>query len=323
MMFPVMALNDASLRQPEYIPNPSICFGVLTSPPETHPNNFELCRISLNEVPSSSSGQRGMQPTHNTSQGPSSLITLQPAACESGDYQSGSAMRQGRAILTEDQARIIFKYKPSPFAQDRGRAGALARTFGVSVKTIRDIWIGRTWYRATFDLDPCKQEEAPIRLHKKPGRPRGAKDSKPRTKKAAMCESISDPPATESSGTSSPHDSSSNGEEQQESTDSDLPKEDAEDSMDVDAVKRNDDAMETSSDQKESASHRKDDESITADTKPVACTKEATAENCNNNFVRWLALPIGCSEDCSRDPFHEDWPFWDLNGDLHEAPQVK
>mmetsp|Transcript_28123 Transcript_28123/g.74242 ORF Transcript_28123/g.74242 Transcript_28123/m.74242 type:complete len:283 (+) Transcript_28123:116-964(+) len=110
---------------------------------------------------------------------PSNLVNLDFA-----DQDNTLAKRQGRAILTDDQARIIFKYKPSPFAKDRGRAGALARAFGVSVKTIRDIWIGRTWYRATFDLDPGKQDEVPNRLHKKPGRPRGAKDSKPRTKKA-------------------------------------------------------------------------------------------------------------------------------------------
>jgi len=318
MMFPVMALNNGCPRLPDSIANADTVFGMRPNGPNCHPNNFEPCRISSNEVPPSPSGQQTQQPANHISQRPSSTVATQPSACELGDYQSGSAMRQGRAILTEDQARIIFKYKPSPFAQDRGRAGALARTFGVSVKTIRDIWIGRTWYRATFDLDPCKQEEAPIRLHKKPGRPRGAKDSKPRTKKAALSEALSDPPAGESSGSSSPHDSVSNGEEQQEPTDSDKKAQQKGDSMDVDVVmgNGNDAVTETPSDQKEPASNRTDSDAAPADSKPVSRAKEATAENCSNSFMRWLALPIACSEDCSCDPFHEDWPFWNLNGDL-------
>ena len=52
----------------------------------------------------------------------------------------------------------------------------------MSVKTIRDIWVGRTWYRETYHLDPSK---APVidRLMKKAGRPKGVRDSKPRAKK--------------------------------------------------------------------------------------------------------------------------------------------
>jgi hypothetical protein len=69
-------------------------------------------------------------------------------------FQRGD--RHGRAILTDEQARSIFQDKPAPFAKEKVRAGALARTYGVSVKTVRDIWVGRTWYRATFDLDTSK-----------------------------------------------------------------------------------------------------------------------------------------------------------------------
>ena len=98
------------------------------------------------------------------------------------DFAKSAYKRHGRAILTDEQARAIFQVKPSPFARDRDRAGALARAYGVSVKTVRDIWVGRTWYRATFDLDPTAPI-SPERLHKKPGRPKGAKDSKPRVKK--------------------------------------------------------------------------------------------------------------------------------------------
>jgi hypothetical protein len=58
----------------------------------------------------------------------------------------------------------------------------LSKIYGVSVKTIRDIWIGRTWYRATCHLNH-NQPLAPERLHKKAGRPKGVRDSKKRSKK--------------------------------------------------------------------------------------------------------------------------------------------
>ena len=87
--------------------------------------------------------------------------------------------RSNRIILSEQDARHIFQNKPPNGGRDRRRADMLASLYGVSVKTIRDIWVGRTWYRSTCHLDPSK----PVNLHRlqrKPGRPLGAKDSKPR-----------------------------------------------------------------------------------------------------------------------------------------------
>ncbi len=94
------------------------------------------------------------------------------------------AGRQGhaRAILTDDQARAIFKCKPSSISNDRYKAALLARMYGVSAKTVRDIWVGRTWYWATYPLDLSKPISTE-RLERKLGRPRGAKDSKPRSRK--------------------------------------------------------------------------------------------------------------------------------------------
>jgi hypothetical protein len=90
--------------------------------------------------------------------------------------------RHGRAILSIEQAQAIFQHKPKPFEKERTRAGNLAKLYGISVKTVRDIWVGRTWYRATFHLDEMKPL-SPERLQKKAGRPKGAKDSKPRMRK--------------------------------------------------------------------------------------------------------------------------------------------
>jgi hypothetical protein len=38
--------------------------------------------------------------------------------------------RHGRAILTDEQAQTIFRHKPTAFAQDRDKAGLLARLYG-------------------------------------------------------------------------------------------------------------------------------------------------------------------------------------------------
>ena len=90
---------------------------------------------------------------------------------------------RGQHGLTVLQAQAIFKLKPAPLIKHRDRALALAKIHGVSVKTVRDIWTGRTWYRETYHLDPSKPPMLD-RLMKKMGRPKGVKDSKPRKKNA-------------------------------------------------------------------------------------------------------------------------------------------
>jgi hypothetical protein len=108
-------------------------------------------------------------------------------------------LRQGRATLTKEQAKFIFQCRLTPWSTDRGRAGILARVYGVTAKTVRDIWVGRTWYRATFNLDPFIPY-AQERLEKKAGRPKGAKDSKPRTRKLRVCRVPAHPDSDSDSG---------------------------------------------------------------------------------------------------------------------------
>ena len=105
-------------------------------------------------------------------------------------------IKNRRTILSEHDARHIFQNKPPQGARDRSRADKLASLYGVSVKTIRDVWIGRTWYRSTCHLDPSK----PVNLHRlqrKPGRPLGAKDSKPRVVQPTRRACPPSPPLTE------------------------------------------------------------------------------------------------------------------------------
>ena len=82
---------------------------------------------------------------------------------------------------TKEQAVDIFRMRPDLKFLDA--AASVGRKFGVSEKTIRDIWSGRTWYKETLALDPCRPD-ARDRLRRKIGRPRGTKDSQPRILKS-------------------------------------------------------------------------------------------------------------------------------------------
>ena len=104
--------------------------------------------------------------------------------------------KKKRTVLSEQDARHIFQNKPPQGRRDRRHADMLASLYGVSVKTIRDVWNGRTWYRSTCHLDPSKVINL-HRLQRKRGRPLGAKDSKPRVVIPIRDEVICHPPPTE------------------------------------------------------------------------------------------------------------------------------
>ena len=123
--------------------------------------------------------------------------SVQSSFCGNQDEAKLVADRQchARAILTDDQAREIFRCKPTSNTNGRYKAALLARAYRVSAKTVRDIWVGRTWYWATYSLDSTK----PImteKLQKKLGRPRGSKDSKPRNRKFLLDDMEPKSPAT-------------------------------------------------------------------------------------------------------------------------------
>ena len=81
-----------------------------------------------------------------------------------------------RTVLTERQVQEIFIAKllneSSEGHKTRQSAASLARKYGVSDKTIRDIWTGRTWFRELMHLDPARKDMAErLRF---PGRPKHA-----------------------------------------------------------------------------------------------------------------------------------------------------
>ena len=81
-----------------------------------------------------------------------------------------------RARLTKKDVLEIFQLKG-----DSKSASQLGALYGVSEKTVRDIWTRRTWSMETRHLDTSQSL-----LIKNIGRPKGSKDSKPRKKKESL-----------------------------------------------------------------------------------------------------------------------------------------
>ena len=92
-----------------------------------------------------------------------------------------------QTILTSEAAIEIFNLRPAlktPIgdAANQLRSSTVAKVFGVSPKTVRDIWVGRTWYRQTLPLDPERLNTSE-RLSKQMGRPKGSKDKSLRSRR--------------------------------------------------------------------------------------------------------------------------------------------
>ena len=95
-------------------------------------------------------------------------------------------MPQKKFILTKPQVIQIYNLKAAVHCESETNpklpAASIAKLFGVSPKTVRDIWNGRTWYRETLPLDPSRANAAE-RLARRSGRPKGAKDKRQRARR--------------------------------------------------------------------------------------------------------------------------------------------
>ena len=100
---------------------------------------------------------------------------------------------RSRTVLSKSDVIEIFKLKHPKDTHGLERQTVssefVGKMFHVSPKTIRDIWCGRTWYRATYPLDPTR-EDFRERLSRQPGRPKGSKDSRPRSRKQEPIHSL-------------------------------------------------------------------------------------------------------------------------------------
>mmetsp|Transcript_29166 Transcript_29166/g.76545 ORF Transcript_29166/g.76545 Transcript_29166/m.76545 type:complete len:227 (+) Transcript_29166:170-850(+) len=95
-----------------------------------------------------------------------------------------STSKSSCAVLSKQQVLDIFVMRSKSTGAKRSvSACEIADVFGVSPKTIRDIWNERTWYQETLAVDPFRIPDE-TRLMKRPGRPKGSRDSYQRQKKA-------------------------------------------------------------------------------------------------------------------------------------------
>mmetsp|Transcript_11864 Transcript_11864/g.25473 ORF Transcript_11864/g.25473 Transcript_11864/m.25473 type:complete len:253 (-) Transcript_11864:321-1079(-) len=86
-----------------------------------------------------------------------------------------------RIVLSKQQAVEIFRLKSCHgFPTSHAASAHLANVYKVSSKSIRDIWNGRSWLNATFDM--WDDENRPQR--RIVGRPKGKRDSRPRLSKS-------------------------------------------------------------------------------------------------------------------------------------------
>jgi hypothetical protein len=71
-----------------------------------------------------------------------------------------------KMILSRDGAVKIFlhKYTVRGYSSLSSKSIALAATHGISAKTVRDIWCGRSWLDATYDLWQQVLPDTPLAL---------------------------------------------------------------------------------------------------------------------------------------------------------------
>ena len=104
-------------------------------------------------------------------------MEIADSAIPISEVRRSTQSERSRIVLTSSIAREIFQLKfTHGFASLHSASLRLAVKYGVSSKAIRDIWNGRSWLEATYDL--WNVDDRPAR--RIIGRPKGKKDSKPR-----------------------------------------------------------------------------------------------------------------------------------------------
>mmetsp|Transcript_67888 Transcript_67888/g.181536 ORF Transcript_67888/g.181536 Transcript_67888/m.181536 type:complete len:187 (+) Transcript_67888:38-598(+) len=95
-----------------------------------------------------------------------SATQLEQAICDNQPTQSSSSLKRSRAfkpraVLSRRQVEDIFRIKLQASQSPGSKLSPLrvAKLYGVSEKTIRDIWKGRTWTQETKEVETCPSEE--------------------------------------------------------------------------------------------------------------------------------------------------------------------
>ena len=106
------------------------------------------------------------------------------------------------AVLSEELAAELYMHKLAKLngveihargslASGQGLKGssmAVAQMYNVSPKTVRDIWNHKTWKYATWHMWSQTEVDqiaiSSFAIHKRPGRPKGSRDGKPRQRRS-------------------------------------------------------------------------------------------------------------------------------------------
>eukprot|EP00960_Hanusia_phi_P014338 422830-Hanusia_phi.AAC.1 len=94
-------------------------------------------------------------------------------------------IKDKRAVISEEIAIKIFAQRKPNSNFKTAESCMVANEYGVSSKSVRDVWDRRTWVKATMPLwTTAEVEEYEKRNKRPPGRPVGATDSKPRKRRS-------------------------------------------------------------------------------------------------------------------------------------------
>ena len=95
-------------------------------------------------------------------------------------------------MLTANDVLTIYEYKiwwnqqPEPHLSLRGQSQAVSKRFGVSSRTVRDIWNRRSWACETKQLwsrEPFSVGGDNNNVGRRAGRPKGSRDKKQRARR--------------------------------------------------------------------------------------------------------------------------------------------
>jgi hypothetical protein len=214
------------------------------------------------------------------------------ASVSSGIQTYVSAAKKSRSSLKEHQAIEIFELK----LKNNGHklsGTTVARSYGVTEKTVRDIWTRRTWRQETWHLDTSQSL-----VLKKRGRPLGSRDKQPRKPQASPCNAVVNAVESETA-------------EEDNALGFVCLSGDVFDSFCVSGPAR--------VDQEHGRNHKTrefscPDFQLSSDASPLGSKLSRPDPTIDDVLFDWDLVPPVEGE--SVDPFHEDWPAWQQEGIL-------
>eukprot|EP00960_Hanusia_phi_P014780 437846-Hanusia_phi.AAC.2 len=150
--------------------------------------SYQGVQAPSQDVTQASGASHGNYPMHEASTSRGTVPTTDYQQCEQHQDEAQDKCSSGavtkKAILTADIALKIYSSRNSDKLFKTAESTVIARHFGISSKAVRDIWDRRTWAHVTMPLWTDEEKADYESMNKRaPGRPVGAKDSRPRKRR--------------------------------------------------------------------------------------------------------------------------------------------